>query len=147
DWHVVLYAYMGVYPLSRGGALSLLAASARLAVTSGASRLIVKTAAEAHRIPTVADNVEALETAARAAATTPAPPPGPPDADSEVYAEARTLVHAVLDLHDDVGTALLTAFRRGLLDIPYCLHPDNAGRARSFIDHDGRLRWGDTGAL
>ncbi|MEZ0163008.1 methylaspartate mutase, partial [Streptomyces griseorubens] len=64
-----------------------------------------------------------------------------------VYAEARTLVHAVLDLHDDVGTALLTAFRRGLLDIPYCLHPDNAGRARSFIDHDGRLRWGDTGAL
>ncbi|GHA90689.1 methylaspartate mutase [Streptomyces tendae] len=147
DWHVVLYAYMGVYPLSRGGGLNLLEAAARLAVTSGASRLIVKTAAEAHRIPTVADNVEALEAAARAAATATAPPPGPPAADSEVYAEARTLVHAVLDLHDDVGTALLTAFRRGLLDIPYCLHPDNAGRARSFIDHDGRLRWGDTGAL
>ncbi|MDI5908828.1 methylaspartate mutase, partial [Streptomyces sp. 12257] len=65
DWHVVLYAYMGVYPLSRDGALTLLEAAARLAVTSGASRLIVKTAAEAHRIPTVADNVEALETAAR----------------------------------------------------------------------------------
>jgi methylaspartate mutase epsilon subunit len=64
-----------------------------------------------------------------------------------VYAEARTLVHTVLGLHDDVGTALLAAFRRGLLDIPYCLHPDNAGRARSFIDRDGRLRWADTGAL
>ncbi|MBO4254982.1 methylaspartate mutase [Streptomyces griseorubiginosus] len=148
DWHVVLYTYMGVYPLSRGGALALLEAAARLAVASGASRLIVKTAAEAHRIPTIADNVEALETAARAAAEAPAPPrPRPADADSEVYAEARTLVHTVLGLHDDVGTALLTAFRRGLLDIPYCLHPDNAGRARSFIDRDGRLRWADTGAL
>ncbi|MFJ8630145.1 methylaspartate mutase [Streptomyces sp. NPDC093568] len=147
DWHVVLYAYMGVYPLSRDGALALLEAAARLSVASGASRLIVKTAAEAHRIPTVADNVEALETAARAATAAPAPAPGPPDADSEVYEEARTLVHTVLELHDDVGTALLTAFRRGLLDIPYCLHPDNAGRARSFIDRDGRLRWADTGAL
>ncbi|MGW2387122.1 methylaspartate mutase [Streptomyces lincolnensis] len=147
DRHVVLYAYMGVYPHSRGGALTLLEAAARLAVTSGASRLIVKTAAEAHRIPTVADNVEALETAARAAADAPAPPPGPPAADSEVYAEARTLVHTVLELDDDVGTALVTAFRRGLLDIPYCLHPDNAGRARSFIDRDGWLRWADTGAL
>jgi methylaspartate mutase epsilon subunit len=147
DWHVVLYAYMGVYPLSRGGALALLEAAARLAVASGASRLIVKTAAEAHRIPTVADNVEALETAARAAAGVPVPDPGPPGVDSEVYAEARTLVHTVLGLHDDVGTALLAAFRRGLLDIPYCLHPDNAGRARSFIDRDGRLRWADTGAL
>jgi methylaspartate mutase epsilon subunit len=53
----------------------------------------------------------------------------------------------VLGLHDDIGEALLLAFRRGLLDIPYCLHPDNAGRTRSFIDTDGRLRWADTGRL
>ncbi|MCF1596021.1 methylaspartate mutase [Streptomyces muensis] len=146
DWHVVLYAYMGVYPLSRGGALTLLEAAARLAVESGAARLIVKTAAEAHRIPTVSDNVEALETAARAAATATRRPERDAGG-SEVYAEARTLVHTVLGLDDDIGRALLTAFRRGLLDVPYCLHPDNPGRARSFIDRDGRLRWADTGAL
>ncbi|MGP3953677.1 methylaspartate mutase [Streptomyces sp. 7N604] len=149
EWHVVLYAYMGVYPRSHGGALSLLSAAARLAVTSGAARLIVKTAAEAHRIPTVADNVEALETAAAASreAASPAPPIENGAADSEVYAEARALTHAVLNLHDDLGHALQTAFERGLLDVPFCLHPDNAGRTRSFIDDTGRLQWSDTGSL
>ncbi|MFJ6620005.1 methylaspartate mutase [Kitasatospora sp. NPDC091335] len=146
DRHLVVYAYMGVYPASRSGALRLLEAAARLAVESGAARLIVKTAAEAHRIPTIADNVEALETAARAARTAVRPAAGA-GVDSEVYAEARALVHTVLALHDDIGEALLLAFRRGLLDIPFCLHPDNAGRTRSFIDTDGRLRWSDTGRL
>ena len=64
--HIVIYTYMGVYPRTATGALSLLAESARLAVRTGASRLIVKTAAEAHRIPTIADNVNALEAATAA---------------------------------------------------------------------------------
>ncbi|MFB7545442.1 methylaspartate mutase [Streptomyces zaomyceticus] len=147
DRHLVVYAYMGVYPTTRSGALSLLEAAARLAVESGAARLIVKTAAEAHRIPTIADNVEALETAARAARAAVRRPPVASGLDTEVYAEARALVHTVLGLHEDIGEALLLAFRQGLLDIPFCLHPDNAGLARSFIDSDGRLRWSDTGRL
>jgi methylaspartate mutase epsilon subunit len=144
DQHVVLYTYMGVFPSSVLGARALLAESARLAVRAGARRLIVKTVAEAHRIPTVAENVAALELAARAAAdTTPADAP----VDTQVLAEARALVHAVLDLHDDIDVALLTAFALGYLDVPYCLHPDNAGNTRARIDTDGRLRWTDLGAL
>ncbi|MFE0646936.1 methylaspartate mutase, partial [Streptomyces sp. NPDC058877] len=73
DHHVVLYTYMGVYPRTEQGATRLLEASARLAVRSGAGRLIVKTTAEAHRIPTVEENVRALETAAATAALTGAP--------------------------------------------------------------------------
>src|SRR5215471_2948528 len=53
EWHIVLYTYMGLYPRTRTGALRLLAESAELAVRSGAARLVVKSAAEAHRIPTV----------------------------------------------------------------------------------------------
>jgi methylaspartate mutase epsilon subunit len=53
----------------------------------------------------------------------------------------------VLNSHADLGSALLLAFKRGHLDIPYCLHPDNAGRCRSYIDGDGWLRWADTGSL
>lgn len=66
--HIVIYAYMGVYPRSPGGATGLLVQAARLAARTGAARLIVKTAAEAFRIPSIADNVAALETAAAAAA-------------------------------------------------------------------------------
>ncbi len=145
SWHIVLYTYMGVFPRTEAGALALLRHSAVLARRSGVERLIVKTPAEAHRIPTVEDNVLALAEAARAAdadTTTPGPV-----ADDGVYQEARTLVEAVLDLHPDVGRALTTAFARGYLDVPYCLHTDNAQRSRSFIDGDGRLRWLSTGSM
>ncbi|MFD6891541.1 methylaspartate mutase [Streptomyces sp. NPDC059957] len=147
DRHVVLYTYMGVFPHTERGATRLLEASARLAVTSGAQRLIVKTAAEAHRIPTVLENVRALETAAATAALAGRPSGAARPADTEVYREARAFVEAVLELGEDLGKALRTAFARGVLDVPYCLHPDNAGRSRSFVDADGRLRWSETGAM
>ncbi|WTE75010.1 methylaspartate mutase [Streptomyces sp. NBC_01615] len=157
DWHIVLYTYMGLYPRTRRGSLDLLERSAELAVETGAARLIVKTTAESHRIPTIAENVEALRVASSAAARHRArltPRPEHTDlaehtdfADNPVYAEARALVDAVLNLDDDLGQALLKAFARGYLDVPYCLHPDNAGRTRSHIDRSGRLTWSEIGAM
>ena len=144
EWHIVIYTYMGMYPRTPQGCGLLLDASARLCADTGAERLIVKTSAEAFRIPTVAENVAALERAARAAKVSRAP--APPQ-DSEVLEEARALVEAVLGLHADVGEALTTAFARGYLDVPYCLHPDNAGRARSVLDDRGRPRWADVGSM
>jgi methylaspartate mutase epsilon subunit len=149
NWHIVVYAYMGVYPETYRGAHQLLGRAAELAVSTGAGRLIVKTVAEARRIPTVAENVLALEYADAIARRSSARRPHPDDVpgDSPTYAEARALVDAVLDLDDDVGRALLAAFRRGYLDVPYCVHPDNAGRARSYIGPDGRLHWAELGRL
>ncbi|MEU4930123.1 methylaspartate mutase [Streptomyces yokosukanensis] len=145
EWHVVVYAYMGLYPVTEHGAYRLLGKATELAVASGSERLIVKTVAESQRIPTVAENVAALEYAAAVAARTPrAPLDGP---GTQTYAEASALVDAVLELDDDLGAALLAAFARGLLDVPYCLHPDNAGFSRSYIDADGRLRWSDIGKM
>ncbi|MCM2411587.1 methylaspartate mutase [Streptomyces sp. RKAG290] len=147
NWHVVIYAYMGVYPTTDDGAYLLLDQATRLAVDSGSERLIVKTVAESRRIPTVAENIAALESAARTARTAPTGGQAPTEADSQTYAEARALVEGVLALSPDIGHALTLAFRQGALDIPYCLHPDNHGRARSYIDGDGRLRWAGTGRL
>ncbi|MFF7181276.1 methylaspartate mutase [Streptomyces sp. NPDC008121] len=145
DWHVVLYSYMGVFPRTVEGALELLRDSARLAAATGTERMIVKTPAEAHRIPTIADNITALEEAARAAAH--APPADAPDGEFGVLAEARALVEAVLELHPDVGQGFVRAFERGVLDVPYCLHADNAQRARSFIDARGSLQWLRAGSM
>ncbi|MGO4426520.1 methylaspartate mutase, partial [Streptomyces sp. MCAF7] len=148
DWHVVVYTYMGLYPETLDGAYRLLGQAAELAVAGGAQRLIVKTASESRRIPTIDENVRALEYAAWAAGRVPrARARAADDADSRTYEEAAALVGAVLNLAPDVGRALLLAFKRGYLDIPYCLHPDNRGDTRSFIDDDGRLRWESTGAL
>lgn len=145
SWHVVVYAYMGLYPRTPDGARALLAGAVKLAVSTGSARLIIKTVAEAVRIPTVEESVDALEFAAATARTAPAG--AAPPADGEVYQEAYAMVDAVLNDGPDLGRALATAFRRGLLDVPYCVHPDNAGRTRSYIDADGRLRWSELGAL
>lgn len=148
QWHVVFYAYMGVYPRTAPGAARLMEQAARTAVRSGAARIIVKTEAEAHRIPTIEENVASLENTARAAALqAERPRPAAAPMDSETYEEARTLVETVLDLGPDVGRALTEAFERGLLDVPFCLHPANRGQARSFIDGDGRLRWLSAGNM
>lgn len=146
DWHVVVYAYMGLFPGTAAGAYRLLGQAAELAVTTGAERLIVKTVAESRRIPTIEENVAALEHAAGVAAAAP-PAPAVAAGDSQTYTEAAAIVSAVLNLGPDLGRALLTAFERGYLDVPYCLHPDNRGRTRAFLDTDGRLRWASTGAL
>lgn len=149
DWHIVVYAYMGKYPRTHGGALLVLRAAAGLAVRTGATRLIVKTPAESYRIPTIEENVEALEFAGAAAATeaTRTPPDPAPPPDTGIAAEARQLIEAVLDLHPDVGQALVRAFAKGYLDVPYCLHADNHGRSRGYIDEAGRLRWASVGSM
>ncbi|WEH39227.1 methylaspartate mutase [Streptomyces sp. AM 2-1-1] len=147
DWHIVLYTYMGVFPRTTAGALDLLRASATLATQTGTERMIVKTPAEAHRIPTIQDNIMALEEASAAASAAPPYQGGADPAEFGVLSEARALVHAVLELHHDVGQALIEAFRRGLLDVPYCLHADNANRSRSYIDGRGALQWHSTGDM
>lgn len=146
-WHVVIYAYMGMYPATRSGALGLLADAARLAKQTGAARLIVKTAAEARQIPSIGDNVTALRVAAQAVESPAPAAPAAPAADTGIEDEARAIIERVLGLHTDLGRALTAAFAMGYLDIPYCMHPDNAKRARSYIDGDGRLAWAETGAL
>jgi methylaspartate mutase epsilon subunit len=147
DWHIVVYTYMGVYPKTPDGALRLLGNAAELAATTGAARLIVKTRAEAFRIPTVAENIEALEHAARAAELVDAVAGTlVNDSADELYREAKQLVEATLDHNDDVGQALVAAFALGTLDVPYCLHPDNDGVSRSGIE-DGRLFFTDVGRM
>jgi methylaspartate mutase epsilon subunit len=145
--HVVVYTYMGVFPRTRHGAQELLAASARLAVRSGAARLIVKTTAEAHRIPTIKENVLALEHGAAEARRERDHSTFHASSDTGVYEQARSMVDAVLECHTDVGRALVMAFARGYIDVPYCLHPDNAGRTRGYIDPSGRLLWRQIGSL
>lgn len=146
DWHVVIYTYMGLFPSTLDGAQALLDESVRMAVKSGAERIIVKTALEAIRIPTIEENVEALQRAAEDALTIERPE-SQEDVDTQTYVEARALIDAVLELNADIDTALLKAFADGILDIPFCLHPDNRNESRSVITDDGRLEWLETGRM
>ncbi|WP_446047179.1 methylaspartate mutase [Streptomyces olivaceus] len=148
DWHVVLYTYMGVFPRTSVGAYRMLEDSVRLAVRSGTERLIVKTAVEAYRIPTIEENVDALEFAAAVETEERRrPPTGEQVRQTGIYEEALRLITSALAFGDDVGSALVGAFAHGTLDVPYCLHQDNANRSRAAIDPTGTLRWSDPGAM
>lgn len=146
DVHIVLYTYMGMYPETIHGAVSLLKESAHLAQETGIERLIVKTAAEAYGIPTIKQNLDALLLASTqvGAPSTQADRRG---SDSDIYVEARLIVEAVRSLSSDIGTALQIALRTGYLDVPFCLHPDNLGMSRSRMTTDGRLVWSDVGRI
>jgi methylaspartate mutase epsilon subunit len=147
-WHVVLYSYMGVFPRTPAGAALLVERSAELAARTATERLIVKTAAEAYRIPRIEDNVAALERAGAAAARTArSGSAAAHGTSSQTYAEAKRLITATLNLRGDAGSALVAAFERGYLDVPFCLHPDNHGAAQSFLGPDGWLGWSDIGRM
>ncbi|MEV5599004.1 FAD/NAD(P)-binding protein [Streptomyces sp. NPDC052496] len=149
DRHLVLYQYMGVYPRTREGAALLQRSGVDVAVRGGAERMIVKTVAEAHRIPHVSENVLALESSARHALVSRSRSrlPWHHQVDcTQVLEEARALVAPVLE-HRDVGAGLLASFRSGLLDVPFCLHADNRGLSQGAIGDDGRLVWARSGRL
>lgn len=150
DRHIVLYTYMGLHPRTVSGARRLLEDSVDIAVRGGAHRLLVKTAAEADRIPTIEENVAALTEAsarARVAATQSRLPRADQVDFGDILAESAALIDAVLELDPDVGRAMRRAFATGRLDVPFCLHQDNRGLARGGVDADGRLRWTDVGRL
>ncbi len=149
SWHVVIYTFMGMFPRSRQGARALVEASARLAATAGCERLIVKTAAEAHQVPSIEDNLQALEWAHAAAQRAAGDLCDARIAwhREVVRCQARALIEAVLNLDPELDRGIGEAFRRGYLDVPYCLHPDNRNQARSWLDHEGTIHWAEVGRL
>ena len=149
EWHIVFYTFMGRFPRTAAGAKAIIEASARVAATGGAHRLIVKTVAEAHGIPTVEQNIEALRWARAAADDCEM-------AISEaaycwadtIESEARDLIGHTLSTKPNCGAALAAAFERGILDIPYFPHPDNRNEARAALDPDTHaLVWATTGRM
>lgn len=149
SWHVVLYTYMGVFPRTAQGALDLLKRSVDVCKAGGAERLIVKTIAEAIRIPTVQENILSLETSTqhwRHGHSLQCAEQENVFAE-DIFNEAQALIEAVVQLDSDIGEALIKAFDRGLLDVPYCLHQDNAGKSRAVIDEQGALGWLTAGRM
>ncbi|HEX3463386.1 MAG TPA: hypothetical protein VHS78_04985 [Candidatus Elarobacter sp.] len=147
-WHVVFYHFMGLFPETERGALALIRSGTRSAAVGGAARIIVKTAAEAHHIPTLDDNLRALRWTRRCADEFrgEAPSAAALAWSEEIESESRAIIEAVLGLRPTVDGAIEEAFRTGLLDIPYCLHRDNANAARPALDRTtGALRWARAG--
>lgn len=141
--HRVLYTYMGMYPVTPAGARALLKESVRLAKLGGVERLVVKTEVESIRIPTFDENINALITAHRTSESKEMLGGVVFDEDEydRIKLQAHSIIRAVLSLDRCVGKALEMALHSGMIDIPYCLHPQNKNNARCGIDARGYLQW------
>lgn len=147
SWHMVLYTYMGLFPKTEAGARQLIADSARLARLGGCRRLIVKTVKEAHCIPTIDDNINALYLAYETHCGPITPDESFLEWEAQIHARATRIIHTVLELAKEPGEAILKAFRLGYLDVPWCLHPDNRQLARTTLAPDGSVLWANTGQV
>lgn len=149
DWHVVVYTYMGVFPKTETGAKELIRTSARIAKFGNAERLIVKTPAEAHRIPTIEENIESLEFAYHAAQEAKLESNDFLDSAEQemLHLQAKLIIETVFDLHENLNKGIIIAFEKGYLDVPYCLHQNNKNKSRSIIDSKGYLQWADIGDI
>tara|TARA_R110000868_G_scaffold6550_8_gene37122 strand:- start:30744 stop:32027 length:1284 start_codon:yes stop_codon:yes gene_type:complete len=152
DWHIVAYHFMGQFPQTEAGSYALIENGSRIAARGGAHRLIVKTKAEAHGIPTLEQNLAALDRSATAAAAAAAEdrqrPPAVEAWRSKIRTNAERLIAATLSLDLDAGRALGLAFEQGQLDVPFCTHQDNRNQSLSVLDEsNGAILWASTGAM
>ncbi|MFJ2863929.1 hypothetical protein [Kitasatospora sp. NPDC087314] len=145
----VFHQFMGAFPADRDAAELLIRESARTAALARADRVVVKTPAEALRIPDVRDNARGLALAA-AGLELAAADPGAVDV-TEAHRIERTVRHlleAVLALRPgDVGGCVEEAFASGMLDVPFSPSRFNAGRLLTGRDTSGAVRVIDPGGM
>jgi len=148
--NTVFQQYMAAFPESQARAEELIHQSAITASLSGATRVIVKTPAEASGIPGLEDNLRGISLAMSgvAAAHTPID-------ETRVAEECviiRREVEAILDSvllcgGGSVAQGIVEGFRRGFLDIPFSPSIYNRGAVMTARDRDGAVRFLSFGNL
>lgn len=151
--HVVWHQYMGAFPAQPEKAKQLLVGSAVSAARSGAVRLMLKTLAEALRIPDLEDNASSLrlvrETCSRERRLSAAELSDADRAEEELLvAEARAILdRALTDSDGDVVEAAAAAVEHGWLDVPFSPSQWNAGKVLPVRDTTGAVRLATRGDL
>ncbi|WP_409471655.1 methylaspartate mutase subunit E [Streptomyces sp. HC307] len=149
--NVVWHQFMGAFPRSEEQARKILRGSTESAVLSGAVRLMLKTHAEAVRIPSLEDNVESLSLV-RDLCRSPRVSAGPGEQvlfeQEMIMAETRAIVDsALVAAGHDIGQAAVLAVERGWVDVPFSPSRWNAGAALPLRDRREAVRFVDTGGL
>ena len=147
--NTVFHQYMAAFPGDPERAEQLIYASAVTAGLSGATRVIVKTPAEAYRIPSLEDNLSGIRLVMGGVCAEVA-------VDEErIATESHMLereVRAILDSvvmcgRGSITEGIVTAFRKGYLDIPFAPSLHNRGEVVTARDTEGAVRFLSFGNL
>lgn len=149
--NAIFHQYMAAFPGVLGQAEELIRNSATSAGLSGATRMLIKTPVEAIKIPTIADNLQAIALVYRGlvqAQTTQAD-------EAAIQAEEVMIDHEVEQIIDAVifagggrvAKGIVEGFRRGLIDVPFSPSIYNQGRVMTARDATYAVRYLNTGNL
>jgi methylaspartate mutase epsilon subunit len=148
--NTVFQQYMAAFPESPTRAEELIHQSAITASLSGATRMIVKTPAEASGIPGLADNLRGISLAmsGAAAAHTPIDETRVAEECSLIRREVEAILESLLLCgRGSVSEGIVEGFRRGFLDIPFSPSIYNRGAVMTARDRDGAVRFLSPGNL
>lgn len=147
----VFHQYMAAFPETQERAEDLIYNSAISAALSGATRIIIKTAVEAIKIPSLEDNVHAINLVKQGIADA-----GADWADERLINEERAVisreVEAILGSvimcgRGSFAGGIVEGFRRGYLDVPFSPSLHNRGEVMTARDTDGAVRFLSCGNL
>lgn len=149
--NTIFHQYMAAFPETQQRSRELIYNSAITAALSGATRVIVKTSVESLRIPTVADNADAINLVRTGVADAA----GFPLDEHKIGEECAIIekeVELILDsvIHcgrGSLATGVVQAFRHGFLDVPFSPSIHNRGEVVTARDAEGAVRFLSTGQL
>src|SRR5689334_322403 len=148
--NTVFQQYMAAFPESQPRAEELIYESAITASLSGATRVIVKTPAEASGIPGLEDNLRGISLAMSGAAApcTPVDERRVAEECAIIRQEVEAIFESVLMCgRGGVSEGIVEGFRRGFLDIPFSPSIYNRGAVMTARDRDGAVRFLSFGNL
>jgi methylaspartate mutase epsilon subunit len=149
--NTVFHQYMAAFPKDPERAADLIYNSALTAALSGATRLIVKTPAEAHRIPTVEANIHGIELVRRGLSDAMKVHTDETRIALEcdvIKSEVEDLLHSVIACgQGDMAQGVVTSFQKGFLDIPFSPSIYNRREVVTARDTEGAVRFASTGNL
>lgn len=149
--NTVFHQYMAAFPETVARAEELIYHSAITMALSGATRTLVKTPVEAVKIPSLGDNVRAINLVMRGIEDAAC---GTVD-ETQVAAESEIIrreVRAILDAvilcgKGSVTEGVVAGFRQGYLDIPFSPSIYNRGEVMTARDTNGAVRFLSCGNL
>jgi methylaspartate mutase epsilon subunit len=147
----VFHQYMAAFPESAARAEELIYNSAVTMGLSGATRVLIKTPAEAIKIPMLEDNVQAINLVKRGladAAHLLADESRVAEESAIIEREVQAMLESVfLCGRGQLAAGVVESFRRGYLDIPFSPSLHNRGEVVTVRDVEGAVRFLSCGKL
>lgn len=147
----VFHQYMAAFPADTAKAEELIRNSSTTATLAGATRMMVKTPAEANKIPDQYDNARALGLCRRGIAEASFRSFDSAQVRQEkkiLRMEVTQIMQAITDLgNGQIPKGVLRAVEQGILDVTWSPNIYNRGQVMAIRDVTGAIRFTDFGNL